>query len=209
MNKISIIALGALAIGSASLTAGTPGPAPVAPSAPIAAVPSDLSYNLLEVNWLHTEFDTPGLDSSDGVGLSLSYSPINNFYLTAGGAWSSVETARDSADLWMANVGIGGFIPVTTNIHFVTEVGAAFYGFDNSPIGSDNDASLYVRPHFRGRWGRFEAHAGAAWSNIDVTNEWAGFGRLYYGITDNVDLAGGLSAGKEEITFNVGLRLRY
>jgi hypothetical protein len=90
-------------------------------------VASDISYNLLEVNWLHTEWDVVGLDSSDGVGLNLSYSPVQSLYITAGGSWQQVDTARDSADLWTANVGLGGYIPLTSNIHFVTEVGAAFY----------------------------------------------------------------------------------
>lgn len=210
MTKIAIAIASAACAGSVIAgSAPVVNSAPVAPAAPVAAVDSGISYNLLEVNWLHTEWDIAGLDSSDGVGLNLSYSPFQNFYLTAGGAWQSVDTARDSADLWTANVGIGGFVPVTSNIHFVTEVGAAFYGFDNSPIGSDDDASVYVRPHFRGRWGNVEVHAGATWTDADITNEWAGFGRVYFGITPNWDLGAGISAGKDEITVNAGVRLRY
>ena len=210
MTKIAIAIASAACAGSVIAgSAPVVNSAPVAPAAPVAAVDSGISYNLLEVNWLHTEWDIAGLDSSDGVGLNLSYSPFQNFYLTAGGAWQSVDTARDSADLWAANVGIGGYVPVTSNIHFVTEVGAAFYGFDNSPIGSDDESSVYVRPHFRGRWGNVEVHAGAAWTNADITNEWAGFGRVYFGITPNWDLGAGISAGKEEFTVNAGIRLRY
>ncbi|MEN9282870.1 MAG: hypothetical protein RLZZ179_363 [Verrucomicrobiota bacterium] len=211
MKTTLILSLGALATAAMTAHAGTDASygGPAVGGGPVAPVASDISYNLLEVNWLHTEWDVVGLDSSDGVGLNLSYSPVQSLYITAGGSWQQVDTARDSADLWTANVGLGGYIPLTSNIHFVTEVGAAFYGFDNSPIGSDDESSLYVRPHFRGRWGNFEAHAGAAWTNADITNEWAGFGRLYFGITPNWDLAAGISAGKNETTVNAGVRLRY
>ncbi len=154
MKTTLILSLGAFATAAMTAHAGTDASygGPAVGGGPVAPVASDISYNLLEVNWLHTEWDVVGLDSSDGVGLNLSYSPVQSLYITAGGSWQQVDTARDSADLWTANVGLGGYIPLTSNIHFVTEVGAAFYGFDNSPIGSDDESSLYVRPHFRGRW---------------------------------------------------------
>ena len=206
----------AIALASASLAGvAIAGPAaPVAPAkGPVApgpvAVDSGLSYNLLEVGWLHTESDFPGIDSGDGVGLSLSYSPFQNFYLAASGAWESLDTVAGSADIWSATAGVGGYIPLTNNIHFVTEVGAAFFGYDNFVTGSDDEVGVYVTPHFRGRWGQFEAHVGAQWVDADFSNEWAGFGRLYYGLTQNLDLAAGVSLGSDETTVNVGLRLRY
>ena len=53
------------------------------------------------------------------------------------------------------------------------------------------------------------AEAGATWSNIDVTNEWSGFARLYFAVAQNWDLAAGISAGENETTVNAGLRFRY
>ncbi len=103
-----------------------------------------------------------------------------------------------------------GYVHLGSNINFVTEVGAAFYGISNGDIiDSDNDGSAYVRPHFRARWGNFEIHVGATWTNLNISNEWAGFARFYLGVMENVDLSAGISAGKDENTLNVGMRLRY
>lgn len=187
-----------------AMFAGT-APAPYTPPVAPAAL-SLLSYNTFEVGWLHSEFDSPLLDSSDGVGAQFSFSPVEHFYLAAGGAWESIN----SSDAWLANVGLGGYVHLGSNIDFVTEVGAAFYGISNGDIiDSDNDGSAYVRPHLRARWGSFETHVGAAWTNLDISNEWAGFARFYLGVMENVDLSAGISAGKDEYTLNVGMRLRY
>jgi hypothetical protein len=192
-----------------SLMAGTI-PAPYsAPAPPPAAPVSLLNYNTIELGWIHTEWDYATLDSSDGASASISYSPIQNFYVTAGGAWETVDVAGESADLWRANGGLGGYFPLGGNIDLVAEAGAAFYGFDNARSGSEDDASAYARPHFRGRWGGFETHLGAVWSNLDITNEWAGFARFYVAVWENVDLSAGISAGSDEYTINAGVRFRY
>jgi hypothetical protein len=204
-----ILALSSLLTGS--LLAGSV-PAPTTSNAPVAPAPaaaSALSYNNLEIGWLHSEWDFVNLNSSDGAYASLSYSPLDHFYLTAGGGWESVDLRDESTDLWIANGGVGAYLPVGGGFDLVGEGGVSFYGFSNSPLGDDNDASAYFRPHVRGRWGNFEVQAGASWTNLDISNEWAGFGRFYLGIMDNVDLSAGISAGKDEYTLNVGLRFRY
>jgi len=202
-----ILALSSLMM-TGSLMAGT-APAPYTAPAPAPAPVSLLNYNTIEIGWVHSEWDTSLLDSSDGASASISYSPVQHFYLTAGGAWESVDVAEESADLWRANAGLGGYVSIGGNVDFVAEAGAVFYGFDNARSGSEDDASAYARPHFRGRWGGFEAQVGAVWSNLDITNEWAGFARFYVAVMENVDLSAGISAGSEEYTINAGVRFRY
>ena len=206
MTKQFVTLSSVLLAGTALAGTPTMAPAPAPAPAPPASV---LNYNGLQAGWLHTEWDSPYLDSSDGVGGSVSFSPFEHLYLVGGGAWQDVNVVGESTDMWLANVGAGGFFSLSSNVDFVVEGGASFYGFSNSPIGADNDASAYARPHFRGRWANLEVHAGAAWTNLDITNEWAGFGRVFYGLTDTLDLSAGISAGKNEYTVNVGLRLRY
>lgn len=205
MTKTTLALSSLLMTGT--LLAGTP----VQPvSAPATEAPiSLLNYNTIEVGWLHTEWDLDGVSASDGVGASFSYSPVQGLYLTAGGAWESVDVLGDSADLWRANAGLGGYISLGGGIDFVAEAGAAFYGIDNWSMGSDDGSSVYAKPHFRGRWGAFEAHAGAVWTNLDISNEWAGFARFYLEVMENVDLTAGISAGSEEYTINAGVRFRY
>lgn len=203
MNKLNLALASILAAGSALA-----GPAPAPMPAPPATSPL-LNYNNLELGWVHTEWDSGFLNSSDGAAGSISWSPMQHFYLTAGGAWETVDTTFDTTDLWTANVGVGGYFPLAQNIDFVAEVGALFYGIDNGLAGSEDDASAYARPHIRARWGRFETHVGATWANINVTNEWNGFGRFYFELFENFDLVGGISAGSEAYTVNAGIRLRY
>ncbi len=202
-----ILALTSLLM-TGSLLAGT-APAPYTAPAPAPEQVSLLNYNTIELGWIHTEWDNAVLDSSDGASASFSWSPAQNFYLAAGGAWESVDVAGESADLWRANAGLGGYVSLGGGIDFVAEAGAAFYGYDNARSGSEDDASAYAKPHFRGRWGAFETHVGAAWTNLDISNEWAGFARFYVAVMENVDLSAGISAGSEEYTINAGLRFRY
>ncbi len=201
-----ILALSSILM-TGSLLAGTP-TQPYAPPAPEPAV-SLLNYNTIELGWIHTEWDIDALSSSDGAAASFSYSPFQSFYMTAGGAWESVDVLGESADLWRANAGLGGYFTLGGGIDFVAEGGAAFYGYDNARSGSDDGSSAYAKPHFRGRWGAFETHVGAAWTNLDISNEWAGFARFYVAVMENVDLSAGISAGSEEYTINAGLRFRY
>ena len=187
-------------------------PAPVVPAPAPVVQETALSYNNLEVDWLHTEFDdVANLDSGDGVGARWLYSMTEGFYLSLGGGWQSIDINNGgSADIWSASVGVGAYYPLTSNIHLVGEVGALFYGYDNAPMGyDDNDASAYARPYVRAQWGALELQAGATWSNIDVTNEWSAFARLYFAVAQNWDLAAGVSAGENETTVNAGLRLRF
>lgn len=194
---------------ASSVMAGTPTAPYSAPAPPPSAPTSLLNYNTIELGWVHTEWDSDLLDSSDGASGSITYSPVHNFYVTAGGAWETVDVAEESADLWRANGGLGAYFPVGGNIDFVAEAGAVFYGFDNARSGSEDDASAYARPHFRGRWGAFETHAGVVWSNLDITDEWAGFAKFYFTVLENLDLSAGISAGDEEYTINAGVRFRY
>lgn len=204
-----ILALSSLLM-TGSLLAGT-APAPYTAPAPAPAPEqvSLLNYNTIEIGWVHTEWDYDVLDSSDGASAAFSYSPFEHFYMTAGGAWESVDVAGESADLWRANGGLGGYVTLGGGFDFVAEAGAVFYGFDNARSGSEDDASAYAKPHFRGRWGGFETHVGAVWANLDITNEWAGFARFYVAVTETVDLSAGISAGSEEYTINAGVRFRY
>ena len=110
-----------------------------------------MSYNNIEVDWLHTEFDgVANLDSGDGVGARWLYSMTEGFYLSLGGGWQSIDIdSGGSADIWSASVGVGAYYPITNNIHLVGEVGALFYGYDNAPQGyDDNDASTLPVPTF-------------------------------------------------------------
>ncbi len=217
MKKIATL------IATLSLT-GMAFAGPVAPMSKQVVEPApaacEINYNTIEVDWIHTWFDDTNLNDGDGVGASFSYNIIDHLYFTGGGAWETWSADFGDVgvdlDVWQANAGLGGYFCILPNVDFVAEGGVVFYGVDNVNIDdqsfdslSDNGADFYVKPHLRARFDRFEVQAGATYANIDITNEWVGFAKLYYGLTENWDLAVGGTFGKTASTLNAGVRFRY
>ena len=212
------LALLALAVVTTTAQAGTSAPAPsgkgvIAPT----IEPDSISYSNASLSWLRQWGNVGPLDlDSNGVALALEYSPINNLYVAAGGSWSDLELSfgplSANGDFWNANAGIGGYIPLTSNIHFVTEVGANY-----SDLSGTNEWGFYVTPHVRAKFGKFETHLGATYNTNDLAlSEWTGFLRLLYEVAPSVDLfvTGTLglsdSNGTEDLVgLNVGARYKF
>ncbi|HEX2751010.1 MAG TPA: hypothetical protein VHM91_23585 [Verrucomicrobiales bacterium] len=187
-------------------------PAPVEPCA------GDISYNNIELLYAYTDFDDNGGGSghSNGGKLNIEYSPFKNFYLTAGGEYYHLN----NADLWIVNGGIGGYLPLTQHIHLAVDAGILWTDIeydDDVFIGdnSDSDTGWYVRPHLRGKWGCFEAHAGALYRDMGDFNaagedgRWAGFAQLYYHLTPSLDLTAGVLCDEDLTQVNGGIRWRF
>ena len=218
------LALLALAVVTTTAQAGTSAPAPSGKGviAPTIEPESSISYSNLSVSWLSqsANFGPISLDSN-GVAVGFEYSPINNLYVAAGGSWSDVELSfagfSSNADYWTANAGIGSFIPLTKNIHFVTELGANFADLSLGDFQIGNDWGFYATPHLRANFGKFETHLGATFnSNDSAASEWNGFIRLLFEVTPNVDLfvtgTIGLAdtiAIEDLYGLNVGARLKF
>ena len=212
------LALLALAVVTTTAQAGTSAPAPsgkgvIAPT----IEPDSISYSNVSLSWLRQWAQAGPIDlDGNGVALALEYSPVNNLYVAAGGSWSDVEASllgqNGNFDFWTANAGIGGYIPLTSNIHFVTEVGANYA----DALGL-SEWGFYVTPHIRAKFGKFETHLGATYSSNDVAlDEWTGFLRLLYEVAPNVDLfvTGTIGLGEnngfEDIYgLNVGARYKF
>ncbi len=206
----------ALAVVTAA-HAGTPAPAAISPT----VAPSDISYNNVSLSWLRqwAQFNPLDVDSN-GIALGLEYSPANNFYVAANGAWSdmnfTIPGAHMSANYWTLNSGIGGYIPLTGNIHFVTEVGASYAEVGSvAGVGSQNGWGVYVTPHLRAKFGAFETHAGVTYnSNGGALADWSGFLRLLYEVCPSADIFAtgtiGLSdsSGLDDL-FGLNLGVRY
>lgn len=174
---------------------------------------------------------------SNGVALSLEYSPVKNLYLAAGGSWSDIEASisaiplsLDLGDYWTANAGIGGYIPLRSNIHFVTEVGINYVdsasGDGLGGLGGLGAAAaniygqewgFYANPHVRAKFGKFEAHLGANYSSNNLAiNDWTSFLRLLYEVNPHLDLFATGTLGltnnnlvKDLVGVNFGLRLKF
>ena len=228
MKKTSAI-LAALSVGVVTAVAGVaPAPSYSGKEAPTSPPPVDpcagpISYNNIELLYANTDWGGGG--SNDGVILRAEYSPMQNLYLAA----SIQYTDTDSAfvrDVWDFDIGVGGYFPLTENIHIAADVGYTHQRFDDlhgtaAPFWHEHsDGGWYARPHFRGKWGCLTVHAGAIYRNLDVDDQrdddffeggdWAYFAQVYYQLHANWDITAGYLNGEHDLEqWTVGARYRF
>jgi len=191
---------------------------PPPPPPPVEPCAGPISYSNIELLYAYTDFDNNGGGNShtNGAQLNIEFSPFNHFYLTAGAEWFS----ESDADLWVLHAGIGGYIPLTDHLHLAADGGVLWTDveFDNNVVAGDDSESdwgWYIRPHLRGKWGCFEAHAGAIYRDMGDFNtngghgRWGGFAQLYYHLTTSLDLTAGVLADEDTTQVNGGLRWRF
>ncbi len=201
MFKTTLTAI-SCSLFAAAAFAGTSAP-PAKQSNYIEPTPPDLiSYNNLFINYNYSSADFLGQDvDGHGVQAGVEFSPVDHLYLALNGGWSSLEVDLGGLglgvdnldfDYWTVNAGVGGYIPITNNIHFVTEVGASYANLGFNDFGLDlntDDWGVYVMPHFRAKFGIFETHIGVTYNSNDlVTSDWTGFARFLFEVAPNVDL---------------------
>lgn len=195
MIKQSLTSLAALLM-AASVHAGT---APIAPQPPAEVEqPILISYSNLSLGYNYSSADFLGFDvDGHGAGIGLEFSPVNHLYFAVRGSWTDIDFAGVDFDYWQGNAGIGGYIPITENIHFVAEVGASYADLSlaDFDVGTD-DWGIYVTPHLRMKWGGFETHVGVTYNSNDViTSEYNAFVRLMFEVAPQVDLFVGGNVG--------------
>ncbi len=214
MKKTTAI-LATLATSVFTATAGTPAPAPVAacivPANPCAGL---ISYNNAELLYAYTDFDGAG-ENGDGVVLRTEYGVMDNFYVTATGQYHDAGII----DMWSVSGGVGGYVALSENIHLAADGGILWVNYDvDSTAGSsanngwsDDDVGWYVRPHIRAKFGCFEVHAGAQYSEVSDFNidEWSVFADLYYQVAPGWDVTAGAAYSSERTTFTGGARYRF
>ncbi len=188
MKKTNTI-LTLMALSAATAFAGVE-PAPVssgkgtmAPPPPVDPCAVPISYNNVELLYANTDSGSYYNDSSDGIQLNVEISPWNNIYFAFGGSY----TDEDHGSTWTLNGGIGGYLPLTDNIHLAADAGILYINSDTdsylvpTPQGNgsgggkmydyysydDSDTGWYIRPHIRAKWSCFEVHAGVMYVDVD------------------------------------------
>lgn len=212
MKKTATI-LAALALSVASSNAGV---APVVtgksapPPPPMDPCAGPISYSNIELLYANTDWGGYG-GSSDGAILRIEYALGTNFYVTAGAAYST----DDYADEWLLNAGIGGYLPLTENIHVAADAGILYHsvdydnGYETSGSSSDSETGWYARPHLRGKFGCLTVHAGLMYTDIWDEDDWAWFVNAYYQLNANWDITAGYHDGDGFETITAGVRFRY
>lgn len=213
MKKTTTI-LAALAVSAFTATAGPPAPAPAAVYHPADPCAGPISYNNAEFLYAYTDFDNTD-ENGDGGILRVEYGVMENFYITATGQYHEAGLI----DMWSVSGGVGGYVPLSENIHLAADGGILWVNYDvDSDIfssknngWSDDDVGWYIRPHVRAKFGCFEVHAGAQYSDVsdfDI-DEWAVFADLYYQVSPGWDLTVGITHSDERTTATGGARYRF
>jgi hypothetical protein len=228
MNKTTAI-LAALAMGAASALAGTTpvptpsgkGKVPVCP-APVDPCAGPISYNTVELIYIHTNPDGSG-DDFDGANLRLTYSPLQNFYIVADATFSESSLAEDLSLAF----GVGGYLPLTENMHAAVDGGVVWYQRDFDLYANDDDFGWYVRPHLRVKWSGLELYIGAQYVDVGGSDgyrvirsgvahvgaweieEWSAFANLYYQVAPGWDLTAGIDYSEDRASISGGLRYRF
>ena len=165
--------------------------------------------------------------------LRLEYSPLEHIYITASAEYADLDSDFYQ-DVWDFSVGLGGYFPLTENIHFAADAGYINRRYDNLNDNDTFDDTLddfwdtesnsgwYARPHFRGKWGCFTAHAGAIYRNRGDNDDnleeedlldggdWAYFVKLYYQLHSNWDITAGYLDGDNDFEqWTAGVRYRF
>lgn len=220
LMKIATTILATLALGAATAKAGTvPAPSgkgmpPPPPPRAVDVCASPISYNNVELLYAYTDMDE-GRDSLDGGRLGFEYSPMQNLFFAGSAAY---DTA-DDMDFWILTFGIGGYVPLTENIHLAADAGVVWESIDiDSSLGSsanngvnEDEVGWYVRPHIRAKWGCLEAHIGAQYMDVDdfEIDEWSFFANLYYQVAPGWDLTAGVLWNDDRTVVTGGARYRF
>ena len=178
-----------------------------------------ISYDNVSLGYLYRSADFLGSDvDGHGAALNLEVSPVDHLYLTLGGSWTSLDLLGLDLDYWQGKAGIGGYIPLSENIHFVLEGGASYYNVNlgDFDVGTD-DWGIYAMPHLRMKFGAFETHIGGTYdSNELAMSRYTAFARLLYEITPSLDIYASVNRGfRHNSDFNdayavqAGLRFKF
>lgn len=178
-----------------------------------------ISYNNVSAGYLYRSADFLGTDvDGHGVALGLEVSPVDNLYFSVGGSWTSLDLLGLDLDYWNGKAGIGGYIPLSQNVHFVLEGGASYYNVNlgDFDLGTD-DWGIYAMPHLRMKFGQFETHIGGTYdSNELAMSRYTAFARLLYEITPSLDIYASVNRGfRHNSDFNTaygvqaGLRFKF
>ncbi|TDU81303.1 hypothetical protein EI77_00606 [Prosthecobacter fusiformis] len=216
MNTKSLATLSCMLLSSAAFAGTTP----IAPQVqPEIYEPVLISYSNVSVGYQYTSADFLGADiDGHGAGIGLEISPVDHLYFAINGSWSDVDAFDVDFDYWTGKAGIGGYIPLTENIHFVTEVGASYANLSlaDFDVGTD-DWGIYVTPHFRMKFGQFETHIGVTYDSNDLAvTEYSAFARLLYAVSPEMDIYVGANRGLDDndafedvFGLQAGLRFKF
>lgn len=198
---ISILAAGSALAGTASTGKAPKGPAPISPPPPTC----DIAYNYIQAFYEHGEFDVPGVDSSDGFNVQLSYSPADNFFVTGGFGYAEIEGPNFSEESWGVHTGVGGYIQICPAFHLGAEVGVV-----GDITEGDDEWAVYGKPHLRLCAGPIEFKTGVEINSFDVDGDnWMIQHELLFKTSMNVDLALAFDWNNDVQFYNAGLRYRF
>jgi hypothetical protein len=184
----------------------------VMPPPPAPSCACEIAYNYVQLFYGHGEYDLDNVNAnSDGLNAQVSYSPVEHFFLTAGGGYDWVETdAFGNYNDLTLHAGVGGWVPLAPCLHLGVEVGVSYNGTDggDSDFG-DGEFDYYAKPHLRACFGPMEAKVGVEFTSADVEQQWMVQTEVIAKVLGPADLAVGIDFNSDVQFYNAGIRLRF
>jgi hypothetical protein len=197
--------LTALLVVAASTLAYAGAPASKNPKAPVAPAPAPgcdpMSYNYVELGWLHAEQDILG--TLDGGYIDFSHQIVGNLFGEA-----TVSLLGGDGDYTEYGAGLGYFVPVTEKFHLVARTGWA--NVDSDPGEQENE--WYVSPGFRYQFCCRAELYGKAYLHMpeEGDSNWSAGGGVLVHLCPLTALDVGAAWGEnsDEWSLQVGLRIK-
>lgn len=206
----------------------------LAPLAPPAVHAECLSYDFIDLEYVHTDYGSPYFGDADGYGIGFSKSLGDMFYVN--GSFGSGGYDYDwvnhvvGVDTHRYRMGAGARVSLAECVDLIFEGGAEHLDAEYSHGYSDHDYdswSYYFGPGIRARTGRLEWYAKAFYFSRegDYSQEYLShhttnhgrvdqYGWLFtpgviYHVTDNLGLKFGLEIDQYNTSYLAGVRFHY
>jgi hypothetical protein len=227
MRKANILLNTALLLASGLAAAGDFTPAKgLAPLAPPLMEDSCLSYNFIDLQYIHTDFGSGYFSDGQGYGGNFSKTITNNIFMTGSYSFSEFDDlfcgCNDVAENHRYRLGAGFRKPIADCVDLTFEGGGEFLdsAYQKNTNRNFDSWGYYVGPGIRARAGRFEMFANAFYMHSEGDNSqnhiwpqfrsggysqdpygWRLMTGLIYHLTENF----GLKVGAEVLDYDTNL----
>lgn len=169
MIKTTILLNSLVLLGSGALVAGDWSPAAKAPTPlpPLQLEESCLSYDFIDLQYIHTDFGSGYFSNGHGYGVGFSKLITNDFFVTGSYSFGELDDAfcgcNDMAENHKYRLGSGFRKSIADCIDLTFEGGGEFLDsqYQKNRNRSFDSWGYYVGPGIRARAGRFEMFANA------------------------------------------------
>jgi hypothetical protein len=172
-----------------------------------------LTYGTLEGFYQYTQWKTPGIDDTHGMGVSLMAELFDPFFVHGAFTWGSGNGSAlpSTYNFSTVSVGGGGHFAITDRFHLRGEIGGIYASLaaDKTAV-SFTDGAIYISPGIRfAATESLELQAGLTATSADKYDSKIFDLGAYYKLFSQMDVGVGLTRGDETNAYKAGVRFRW